>query len=257
MDILTHTLSGLAVGSVFAGRSIGNFKTKTSIMIFSGFGATLPDIDAISLWSKFDTIFGRLFDLKYSGKVIYSEKFWYSHHGFMHSIAAAILFTLLIWLLLWLFSKYKNSTLLDKKLLLFGFISGFIIHLLQDMITPKGPWEGIRLFFPLDIYVGGTGNIWWWNNYNLFLVVITILLINLSILLTFQNSKALVCKGATTTFIVGCLCFIWQVIYIDYNFNNQNFANCEQKSKEIQYKILGKNIYSKMEKLDNFLIIHF
>jgi membrane-bound metal-dependent hydrolase YbcI (DUF457 family) len=262
MDILTHTLSGLAVGTLFAGRSTGNFKTKTSIIVFSGLAAALPDIDAISLWSKFDSTFGRLFALEHSGKVIYSEKFWYSHHSFMHSLFATVLFTLLIGLLFWLFSKDKKSSTLfgffcNKKLLLFGFFFGFIVHLLQDMITPASSWGGVRLFFPLEIYVGGTGDIWWWNNYNLFLVVVSTLFLNLFVLILFQKNVIKACKFTRNIFIIGCLCFIWQIFYIDYDFNGKNFSNNEQKSKEIQYKILGENIYSKMEKLDNSLRIYF
>lgn len=262
MDILSHTLSGLAIGAVFAGRSAGNFQTKSSIIAFSGFGAILPDIDAISLWSKFDSIFGNLFNLQNSGKVIYSEKFWYSHHSFMHSLIAALLFSVIIGFLLWLSSNHKKHfSLFDffcaKKLLLFGFISGFVIHLLEDMITPAGSWGGIRLFFPLKIYVGGTGQIWWWNNYNLFLIVVCVLIINLCILLIFQKNESKTHKFTTNIFITGCLCFIWQIFYIDYNFNGKNFAKCEEKSKEIQQNILGEYIYFKVEKLDNSLIIYF
>jgi len=262
MDILTHTLSGFAVGTIFAGRSTGTWRTKTAIILFSGLGGALPDIDAISMWSGFDAVFGRLFGFEHSGRVIYSAKFWYSHHGFMHSLLAAVLFALLIGLLFWLFSRReRNSSLLDvfqkKKLMLFGFMSGFVVHLLQDMITPAGSWGGVRLFFPHEIYIGGTGDIWWWNNYNLFLVVVAVILINLCMLLIFRKDKVRLRKFTVGIFLVGCLCFAWQVMWIGYNFNGKNFGECEQRSKEIQRKILGEKIYHKMEKLDNFLIIHF
>jgi len=261
MDILTHTLSGLAVGTVMAGLSSGNWRAKSSILIFSGLGGALPDIDAMSMWSKFDATIGRFFGLEHTGKVIYSEKFWYSHHGFMHSILAAVIIALLIACLFWLFSrKEKNSSLLDvfrnKKFLLMGFGLGFIIHLLEDMITPSSTWGGVRLFFPFEMYIGGTGDIWWWNNYNLFLVVLSVLLINISLLFIIRN-KNLIRKFTASVFLVGCLAFIWQIKAIDYNFNNKKFADCERKSKEIQKDLLGERMYKRMEKLDNFLLIYF
>ena len=76
MDILTHAISGLAAGTAIVGISkkskIGNFK----ILGFSCLGAVLPDIDAVSMWSKFDSTFGKLFHFIYSGRDIYSMKFW-------------------------------------------------------------------------------------------------------------------------------------------------------------------------------------
>lgn len=262
MDILTHTLSGLAVGTVMAGRSAGSWQTKLSIILFSGFGGALPDIDAISMWSKFDATFGRLFGLEHSGKIIYSAKFWYSHHGFMHSLFAAVLFAAIIGCLFWLFSKReRNSSLLNvfrnKTLLLIGFVSGFIIHLVQDMITPASLWGGVRFFFPSTMYIGGTGDIWWWNNYNLFLVVAAVLLLNCCLLLILWKYKDWLRKCTAGILLIGCLCFVWQVMSIQYNFNNKEYADCEQRSKEIQKEILGEKVYHKMEKLDDFLIIHF
>jgi hypothetical protein len=35
--------------------------------------------------------FGQWFNLSHSGRVIYGEKFWYSHHAFFHSIVASLL----------------------------------------------------------------------------------------------------------------------------------------------------------------------
>lgn len=262
MDILTHTLSGIAVGTVLASRSSGNWRSKSSILLFSGLGGALPDVDAVSMWSRFDAIFGRLFSLEHSGKVIYSAKLWYSHHSFMHSLLAVILFTFLIGCLFWLFSKREKNTSFpnvfrNKQLLLAGFGLGYVIHLLQDMITPRGSWGGVRLFFPSAAYIGGTGDIWWWNNYNLFLVVSIVLFINLFLLLIFRKNISRGFKCTVSVFLIGCVCFGWQMKSINYNFNGKKYAECEQKSKEIQKDILGDDTYRLMEKLDNLLIIHF
>lgn len=263
MDILTHTVSGLAAGSVMAGFSRGNWKYKSAIVLFSGFGGALPDIDAISMWSRFDSTFGRLFGLEHSGRVIYSEKFWYSHHAFMHSLLAALLFAVIIGLLFYLFRKRSTNqplhrVLYDKRFLLGGFVSGFVIHLVQDMITPASSWGGVRLFFPSEVYVGGTGDIWWWNNYNLFLVVAGVLMVNILLLLVLNLAKVKKLGIYTIAiFFVGCICFVWQVKRIDYNFNGKKYADCEQKSKDIQREILGERVYRGMVRFDNAMKIHF
>lgn len=255
MDILTHTLSGFAVGTVLASYSSGSWRAKSSILLFSGLGGALPDIDAISMWSKFDAAFGRLFGLTSSGKVIYSAKYWYSHHGFMHSLSAAIGIAVCIGFLCWLFSsKSKLSSLKDafytRRLLLLGFIFGFVIHLLEDMITPAGPWGGVRLFFPSEVYIGGTGDIWWWNNYNLFLIVAAVLFVNIGLLLFSMFKKNKLWKYTTSVFLIGYICFMWQVKQINYTFNRMEYSECERKSKEIQKEILGDKLYWRMETFD-------
>ena len=108
MDILTHTLSGVAIGTVITSFSNNGFRKKTGIILCAGFGAALPDFDAISLWSGFDSTIGKLFGL-ISGKEIYFSKLWYSHHAFMHSIFASLIFAMLFLLFLYLFkSKFKS-----------------------------------------------------------------------------------------------------------------------------------------------------
>ena len=46
MDILTHAISGLAVGTMVVGISQKRKVGMLKIIGFSGFGAILPDIDA-------------------------------------------------------------------------------------------------------------------------------------------------------------------------------------------------------------------
>lgn len=260
MDILTHTLSGMAVGTVMASYSSRSWKHKLAIVSFAGLGGALPDIDAISMSSRFDGTLGKLFQLEHTGRVIYSAKFWYSHHAFMHSLLAALLFAILIGAAFWFVRRKHTSlprTFSLQKFLLLGFVAGFVIHLLQDMITPASSWGGVRLFFPAEVYIGGTGDIWWWNNYNLFLTVVAVLAVNSILLFIPQNKKRKIWRASTTLFLIGSVCFFVQLKSIDYDFNSGQYADCEQKSKDIQREILGESIYKNMEKLDNSLKIHF
>jgi len=66
MDILIHAFSGVAVGSVISSFSNKSIIKKTSIPL--EFCESLPDFNAISLWSKFDNTIGSLLNLSYSGK---------------------------------------------------------------------------------------------------------------------------------------------------------------------------------------------
>ena len=85
MGILTHATSGTAVAACASTFLKTNALKKTKILLVGTFSATLPDIDAISMWSRFNSTIGALFNLPYSGKEIYGMKLWYSPHAFFHS----------------------------------------------------------------------------------------------------------------------------------------------------------------------------
>jgi membrane-bound metal-dependent hydrolase YbcI (DUF457 family) len=269
MDIITHTLSGVAIGTVVISFSQKGYKEKLKILAFSGFGAVLPDLDAISLWSGFDNTFGRLFNLDHSGKEIYFSKFWYSHHAFLHSLLASLLIAFLIWnFIYFLFSKQKPrsfngliSQLKGQKLILIGFVAGFIIHLLEDMPTPSCVWGGVNLFWPSKTYIGGTGDIWWWNNYDIFLIVILIILINLAILASTRLIKFKPTRWTISVFTIGLILSIVQIKSRDFNFNytghTLRYNEFELKSKEIQKDILGNKIYNFMVSFDNKIPLYF
>jgi inner membrane protein len=94
MDIISHTLTGIAVGTLSAALFIRSWKSKVAIIFAGVVGRAPPDFDAISLWSKFNSTIGLLVGLSHSGKAICFEKFWYYHHGASHSIIAPIVFIL-------------------------------------------------------------------------------------------------------------------------------------------------------------------
>lgn len=73
VDILSHTLSGLAIGTVVASFGKG-FRQKSLILLTASLGAALPDLDAISMWPGFDRSIGSWFGLPLSGPEIYSSK---------------------------------------------------------------------------------------------------------------------------------------------------------------------------------------
>lgn len=267
MDILTHTLSGVAVGTVVASFDTSGIKNKAKIILISGFAGALPDLDAISMWSGFDNTIGSFFDLPAKGREIYSAKYWYSHHAFLHSAFAAFiiafLWSLFFFLKDFIVKKKKGylNSLRENYLLLIGFFFGFIIHLLEDMPTPSSSWGGVNFFWPSQSYIGGTGDIWWWNNYDIFLIVLTVIITNIFVLLLQKFISMAANKITVMVFILGLAAAFYQIKTRGFDFaysgHTSKYQEYEIKSKEIQKEILGERVYSIMEKFDNKLRIYF
>jgi len=264
MDILTHTLSGVAAATVivpFAGKkAIKSIK----ILCFGALGGTFPDIDAISMWSRFDATFGKFFGLSHTGREIYGEKFWYSHHAFFHSIAAALLIVALMIFVGYAFSKIrrKRITLAEyckKNIFLYvAFVAGYLFHLFGDMSTPSSVWGGLNMFFPSDAYIGGSGKIWWWNNYDIFLLIVLCIVVNCAVIFF--------CKRYIRRITLGVALFAIAMITIQintrqydyaYSGNTTKYAEMEQQSKQEQERILGKRVYNCMKWFDDRLPILF
>ncbi len=147
------------------------------------------------------------------------------------------------------------------KPLLIGFLLGFLIHLIEDMPTPASTWGGVNFFYPSKLYIGGVGAIWWWNNYDIFLIVISVIIINL----TLSIIRQLVCfdlgKFAIGTFVIGVIIIVFQIGTRDYDFgytgHTAKYQEFETKSKQQQKEILGDRLYRIMENFDNKLNIYF
>ncbi len=245
MDILTHTVSGLAIGSV-AGAYCK--KSKWRALFLGGLGGAIPDIDAISLWSKFDMTFGNALALTHSGADIYFGKYWYSHHAITHSLVFAIVLALLVFI-----ANRKN---IDKKILAMSFLGAYVLHLMEDMPTPGSTWDGVAFLWPSTSYVGGSGHIWWWNNYDIFLIAFGIFAMNL-LFMTFTKWR----KLPTYLLILGLISGVFQIFTRGYDFDYEghstNFSEKEIMSKEIQAKLLPKPVYDFMVALDNKVPLNF
>ena len=268
MDILSHTLTGTAVGTVVASFSNDKDQHPLWIILIASFGGALPDFDAISLWSKFDEVFGKLWFLNHTGKEIYFGKYWYSHHAALHSITFAILLPFSFLSTRYLLKNRKDfvlkgisSYLNSKKLLIIAFSIGFTFHLLEDMPTPYCVWGGVRMFFPVSTYYGGFGKIWWWNNYDIFLLIISVILLNSILLITQSFFKLHVRKLCVSIFALGAIISVYQINTRDFDFNYVNhtkeYQTYELKSKEIQQKILGETLYNIMLEFDNSISLNF
>ena len=261
MDILSHTLTGIAVGtltSTFVRTSRYSIKKKCLIIFSGALAGALPDIDAISLWSGFDGSIGKFFGLSNSGRAIYSGKKWYSHHGMMHSLFIGVLVPLLWWFIGGLISRNRlqlGSRLKTRwhkgKLGMLTFFMAYAFHCVEDMITPSGSWGGVRLFFPSQEYYGGWGKIWWWNNYDLFLIILLVVVLNLLFHLSKKHRTAL----ASISFIIGIILFNIQIL----RRSDQSFGwqKNERNSQELQKRFLHPKVYKIVNDFDNSMNLAF
>ncbi len=268
MDILTHIVSGVAVSSVVAGFAISSPVSMKRILAAGALGGAFPDMDAISLWSKFDTTIGKWLGLAHSGKDIYFGKFWYSHHGFCHSIAAAIIVGFLIgcWVFFYRWMRRKKEKnfvyfFKDNLPVYLAFVLGCLAHAVGDLSTPASVWDGMRLFWPLPVYVGGWGDIWWWNNYDIFLIISVCALLNILLIL---SAYVIRFRVHIIVFVIALLALAgvwWQTDNrkTDYAYKGHtpHYNELEEKSMAEQRRILGDNFYRAMRRFDDWLPFNF
>jgi len=253
----------MAAGTLVAAFSRGKFKRKAAIILAGTLGGALPDIDALSLWSKFDAVISRPLGLSSSGRDIYFGKYWYSHHAMMHSLFMAVLLPFLWWLVGGIFSRNRQhlkprlkSRWLRGKLGMLAFFLAFSLHCLEDTPTPSGSWGGVNLLWPSAEYIGGFGKIWWWNNYDLFLIVALTSILNILLLIINRKARQL----TFFVFSVATLLFIFQVNTRGFDYNQREdatFKSKEARSKQKQREILGETLYNWMENFDNSMNLNF
>ena len=266
MDIISHTLTGIAVGTVVATISNSSWKSKLFIIFLGGFGGALPDFDAISLWSKFDLTIGSFLGLKHTGKEIYFGKFWYSHHAALHSFIAPIILIFLATLIKFLFMrKFKVSNILENikinRFFTLAFFFGFLLHLLEDMPTPSSVWGGVNLLFPYSTYIGGFGKIWWWNNYDLVLIILSVIVLNLLINIISKDYYRIKVKASISVLLIGLVLFLVQIntrsVDFSYTGHTRDYSKFELQSKQIQREILGQKLFKIMSEIDNKIPLNF
>jgi len=266
MDIISHTLTGFAVGTVVAIISDKDWKKRFSIMFAGALGGVLPDFDAISMWSKFDNTIGAFFNLKHSGQEIYFGKFWYSHHAAFHSLLAPIILIMIFILLSSIIRrKFKKIDIIEnisqKRYVFLAFFLGFSFHLLEDMPTPSSHWGGVNFFFPSTEYIGGFGKVWWWNNYDLFLIIFTTVTLNFLISFLPKFIYKLKVISSISIFIIAIFIGLYQIntrgIEFSYAKKKYNHNGFELKSLEIQKDILGEKLFNIMLKIDKTVKVNF
>jgi inner membrane protein len=268
MDIFTHTLSGMAAATAIAATSSRSLKDKFLMIGCGAAGAMLPDLDAITRWPDFDAVIGKTLGLSQAGRDIYYGHHWYSHHNFMHSLAAAAIFTLAGALIGYLYCRRRSGCrsasafILSASGFLLSFFFGYIVHLLGDLPTPDTAWNGIRLFWPLPPFLGGFGYIWWWNNYDIFLIFLVGGMLNTVLIVANRISKKrLLSYIPTLLFLCMIGAALFQITHRPTSFtsagNPAGHTDKERQSLAAQQDILGERLYSIMVAVDRKIPIPF
>lgn len=268
MDILTHAISGTAVATCVAAYVSTTPLRKAKILVAGTLGGCWPDIDALSMWSKFDATIGQWFDLPAAGRVIYGSKSWYSHHAFFHSLLGSLFFGLLLILAVYFIRRLSGNNKLPIKdfirnhiVYFIAFVFGYWAHIAGDLPTPSSVWGGVALFWPSVDYIGGSGKIWWWNNYDILLLILLCIIINLTIpsISRYIHDKA---KIFSSIVLIATLILISiQVNTRQYNYsytgNTSRYTEMENNSKQEQKRILGNRLYRYMDWIDSKLPFYF
>jgi len=157
-----HALTGALAGALLAYGLPGEPELRLPRVAWLTAGAVVPDLDALSLLFSHSSYFGAA---------------WYSHRGFLHSIAGCALLALLLPALVRaLRSRVGAAPPAGRPPLAVAasavFVGG-LVHLAGDLPTPPGPWAGIPLFFPLTplaVRFGGWSHLGWVNAALLYLL---------------------------------------------------------------------------------------
>ena len=186
----------------------------------------------------------------------------------MHSLAAAAIFTLAGALLRYLYCRLRSgvrsasAVIMNASGFLLAFFFGYLMHLLGDLPTPDAAWNGIRLFWPLSPFVGGFGYIWWWNNYDIFLIFLVGGALNAALIVANRYLKRRLLRTAPTLIFLCMICAaLFQITHRPARFssagNPAGHAEKEHQSLAIQRDILGERLYGIMNALDRKIPIPF
>ena len=223
MTPISHSFFGLTTGFILSPftRKLGISRKRT--VLLCTLGSLIPDIDSISL------ILNR--------QIYYGSK-WYSHHGILHSVFGVFLLAFAIMLviepLLW-FRILKSRDALKTWIVSFVLLFiGAMIHLLCDMVTPPGPWEGIPVLAPFSwSRFGGWQHIYWKDFYLIYISIFTYLVFG-----TIWMVESLLKKRTFVLPAISIIVLSWAI----YHVNGSRYTKPSQWEIE-QKHLVGQDLY--------------
>ncbi|TAE50365.1 MAG: metal-dependent hydrolase [Bacteroidetes bacterium] len=264
VDAIINLTAGVAVATTVAAQHACRPAQRIKILVSGAIGGLFPDIDSFSVWPVLFGEWGFWQHAAPAGADIYFGKSWYSHLAFMHSLLGLFLSTGAMALLFSMLHThvFRRSPNMISALMYLGpytiaFALAYLLHLAGDLISPSGIWGGMALFFPAKQYVGGWGLVWWWNNYDLLVILLLCIVFNLA--MTFGLPMRSEASQRPPVFMF-CLALLWislQISRRETDFNGQNFVTNETLSHEFQESVLGAPVYHQMRKVDEALPFGF
>ncbi|MDX1906617.1 MAG: metal-dependent hydrolase [Bacteroidia bacterium] len=262
MDIVNNIVAGCLGASFIASATPARPARQIKIILSGIIGGIFPDIDGLSLMTSADSWCRTLLGI--SGENLYFGHHALSHLGFFHSLMGLVVCTLGAGLLTsWIYfqpMRHAASFVAAFRYLLVYIVAfglGYVLHLAGDLAGPAGIWGGVRLFFPYEAYVGGWGHLWWWNNYDIFLILAFACILNLGFMLRYRAGSRLLARVSALTVCLALILAVVQVVHRGEAFNEGSFSYREEYSRQVQQQILGPGLYHWMEELDYRLPVLF
>ena len=166
MTPFSHALFGVAAGIVLSPWLEKRGVSRGRTVALSLAGTLAPDVDALAMAFN---------------KKVYYGLHWYSHHGFTHSLVGVALLSLLVASLLQpsrLMGSFRDSAIRSRWLASAGAVlTGGLLHLPCDMVTPPGPWGGIPLLAPFSWERFGGWCFINWKSYDLIYLALLVQLV--------------------------------------------------------------------------------
>jgi len=193
-------------------------------------GSLLPDLDGISVF--------------FAHNVYYGSK-WFSHRGALHTPLGILPLLILI--------VYGTPTETggqdpprDERGALLGFLYlGSLLHMVEDMMTPPGPWAGLMMLWPLSQRrAGGFARIFWVNEY-LIAVLSVAALLSLALLLLMKRTPMPLRKVVAGLMILTSLGGLAETARF---ISVSEFKNPSQW-KTYQQDLLGESLYNSIHHL--------
>lgn len=121
------------------------------------------------------------------------------------------------------------------------FVLGYWAHLEGDLPTPASVWGGIAFGCPFSVYWGGYGKIWWWNNYDIFLLVFLSIFLVLFVPVVSKWIKERAKLFSVSLLAITLMLITIQINTRQYNYaytnDSSGYAQMEENSKKEQERI--------------------
>lgn len=233
MTIVDHGLSaglvGFAIQPLFR-----RYLSKTGAVALLMLGALLPDVDYLT------RILGKSY---YYNEV---QDIFLSHRGFAHSVGGIVFFGILFLLLHLLFcggpgkaedGGSRRSPWIMASLL----VAGGLIHLLEDLLGPNGPWNGLVLFYPFSEHRIATLSRYGW--YDFFTIYLFLFFFTAALIREGWKHLREVPEDRTDRFMVFLVVFPFLLTALHLLLSpgypeNLGFGHAEAAWKEYQNAIL-------------------
>lgn len=233
MDWVSHFSAGFLAGAAILPLD-RRFPRQVSLRVptLVGVGSLLPDLDGVTVFFAHDVYYGRG---------------WISHRGALHSPVGMIPVALLISVAVFHASRHRirNERAFPLKATFGCLYVGSLLHMLADLPTPPGSWNGLMPLWPLSsVRWGGFSRIFWANEYLIVLLSLSAVA-TLGLLLLLRRAVGRWLRVATSLMLAVSLISLLETC----RFVLQSEFTSRSQWEDYQKCILGEDVYGTVHHL--------